>query len=267
MTPNDAHTAPTLRQASGKAMWRALRRLLRTRLVAGILTVVPIWITYAVVKFVFNVMRGATEPLIQWVTDLYATNPNNPIPEEFRGYLDYGVPVLAVLLTLFMLYLLGLFTANVAGRRVLGAMERLVDRVPIVKTVYRSTKQIVATLAGQTEVAVGRVVLIDFPRPGMKCVGFLTSVIKDQDTGRRLCTVFIPTTPNPTTGYMEIVPYEEVTETHWSVEDAARIMMSGGVLCPPEVPFEKRYPPQITPKLAASQPAGADGSSAGPATP
>jgi uncharacterized membrane protein len=87
-----------------------------------------------------------------------------------------------------------------------------------------------------------KVVLIEFPRPGMKCIGFLTSVIEDVDTGRKMATVFISTTPNPTTGYMEIVPLEEVSETGWTVEEAVKLLMSGGILSPPKVPFDRIHP-------------------------
>lgn len=224
-------------------MYRALRRLLQTRIVAGILVVLPIWVTWAVVKFVFNIMRGATQPLVARITR-YITSSESPVPDHFKTLLDWGEPVLAVLMTLFILYLLGLFTANIFGRRVISTLETVVDRVPIVKTIYRSTKQIVTTLSGQADVTAGRVVLVEFPRPGMKCLGFMTSTVTDIDTGRRLCTVFIPTTPNPTTGYMQIMPAEEVSETDWTVEDAAKIMMSGGVLCPREVPFDRVRPAQ-----------------------
>jgi uncharacterized membrane protein len=76
----------------------------------------------------------------------------------------------------------------------------------------------------------------------MKCIGFLTSVIEDVDTGRKMATVFISTTPNPTTGYMQILPLEEVSETGWTVEEAVKLLMSGGILSPPKVPFDQIHP-------------------------
>jgi uncharacterized membrane protein len=109
-------------------MWAAVRRLLQTRIVAGVLIVVPIYITYLIVAFVFNTMRYATEPLAQWVTDAYAKDPKSPVPAFFKPYLDWLVPVVAVLLTLFLLYLLGVFAANIFGRRIIAGLERLVGR-------------------------------------------------------------------------------------------------------------------------------------------
>jgi len=223
-------------------MWAAVRGLLRTRIVAGVLIVVPIYITYLVVVFVFDTMRFATEPLAQWVTDEYAKNPKSPVPAFFKPYLDWLVPVVAVLLTLFLLYLLGMFAANIFGRRVIAGIERLVDRVPVAKTVYHATKQILATVAGQTEMSGRRVVLVEFFRPGMKSVGILTSILKDADTGRALCAVFIPTTPNPAVGYTQVVPIEEVSMTDWTVEEAVKIVMSGGIMLPDKVAFDRIHP-------------------------
>ncbi len=202
---------------------------------AGVLTVLPIYITWAVVKFVFGMMWEATHPLALWVTTVSAENPNSPIPAFLRARLSWLEPVIAVLLTLFFLYLLGFCTAHLFGRRILEGIERLVDRVPIAKTVYRLTKQIVTTMAGQTEMSRGRVVLVEVYRPGIKCVGFLTSVLTDQGTGREFCTVFIPSTPNPAVGYTHIVAREQVVETDWTMEKAVKIVVSGGVAAPSEI--------------------------------
>lgn len=235
-------------------MWAALRRLLRTRIVAGVLTVLPIWVTWAVLKFVFNLMKDATEPLAAWMARMSASDPKSPIPQFLKPWLvpapDEGgsaplVSVMAVLLTLFLLYMLGFFTAHVFGRRMLSSLERLVDRVPVAKTVYRATKQIISTFAGSSDLSGSRVVLVEFFRPGMKSVGFLTSMIKDKDTGRDLAVVFIATTPNPMVGYTQIMPVEAVSETDLTVEDAVKLVMSGGVMAPSELPFDKMRPPPV----------------------
>jgi uncharacterized membrane protein len=252
----------SLRQASGKAMWAALRRLLRTRIVAGVLTVLPIWVTWAVLKFVFTMMKDATEPLAAWLARMSAENPKIPIPEFVKPWLvpsaDQGgsaplVSVLAVLLTLFLLYLLGFFTANVFGRRTLSSLERLVDRVPVAKTVYRATKQIISTVASSNDLSGSRVVMVEFFRPGMKSLGFLTSMIKDKDTGRDLAVVFIATTPNPMVGYTQVMPVEAVSETDLTVEEAVKLVMSGGVMSPSALPFDKMRPPRTDLLRSAGQ--------------
>jgi uncharacterized membrane protein len=91
----------------------------------------------------------------------------------------------------------------------------------------------------------------------MKCIGFLTAVMKDTDTGRDMASIFISTTPNPTTGYMQIVPLDEVSETNWTVEEAVKLLMSGGVLSPPSVAFDRIHPVKWrAPTPAKSTPGG-----------
>ena len=129
-----------------------MRALLRTRIVAGLLTVIPIWVTWVVVKFVFDTMKSATQPLAKKVATLVLEANEELVPERVADYVDYyvdwGVPILAVLLTLFLLYMLGLLTASVFGRRLILLAEIIVGRLPLVKTIYRSTKQIVMTIGG-----------------------------------------------------------------------------------------------------------------------
>ncbi len=287
-----------------RRLWAAFRALLRTRILTGILIVIPILVTWYVVSFVFNTMRMVTEPVAwkiarqvqegqplklvprsggkleselisqafnrlleedlpstldplekQAVVDrlsrklvyLLRDMPDMPVGTRSEMYLQWIIPIAAVLLTLFMLYILGLMGASVLGRRVIRLIEGIFERVPLVKTIYKSTKQIVVTLGGGQAMEFQRVVLVEFPRPGMKCIGFLTSVMKDAETGRDLATVFISTTPNPTTGYMQIVPLEELSETNWSVEDAVKLLMSGGVISPPRVPFDRIRPVRWSP--------------------
>ncbi|MCH7993838.1 MAG: DUF502 domain-containing protein, partial [Planctomycetes bacterium] len=142
--------------------------------------------------------------------------------------------------------ILGFLTANVFGRRLLLLMERLFENLPLVKTIYGSTKQIFLTLAGGGDLRqFQQVVLVEFPRPGMKCLGFLTSISEDIDTGRKLATIFISTTPNPTTGYMQIVPLDEVSATGWTVEEAVKVLMSGGILTPSKIPFDCVHPIEV----------------------
>lgn len=220
-------------------LWPTVRTLLRTRIVAGLLTVIPIWVTWVIVKWIFDTMRSATEPLAQMAKDAIVEANKEIVPEQIQDYLDWIVPLLAVLLTLFILYVLGLLTANVFGRRMIQFIERGFARLPLVKTIYTSTKQIVMTLGGGRSMHFQRVVLVEFPHPGMRCIGFLTSVMRDRDTGRPMANVFISTTPNPTTGYMQIIPLENVYETGWSVEEAVKVLISGGIISPPSVPYDK----------------------------
>lgn len=244
MTGDSRQPQETVRTINSKPrhLSRALHVLLRTRILAGLATFIPLWVTWVVVKFLFDAMRSATQPIVehgvQWVTRSRGSQA-----EELPVYVNWAVPVAAVLLTLFSLYLLGLLTTNVLGRRLMLLFEGVFERLPLVKTIYGSTKRVVLTLAGgRDSTQFQKVVLVEFPRPGMKCIAFLTSVIEDEDTGRKIATVFISTTPNPTTGYMQILPLEEVCETGWTVEEAVKVLMSGGLLSPPKIPFDRVRP-------------------------
>lgn len=247
------------RSAQPRRLWPAARALLRTRIVAGLLTVIPIWVTWVVVKFVFDTMKAATEPLAQSVAEAVLKANKDLVPQTVQDYKEWLVPVWAVLLTLFLLYLLGLLTASVFGRRMILLVEKIFGKLPLVKTVYNACKQIVVTFGSGRSADFKRVVLVEFPRPGMKCIAFLTSVMRDVDTGRLIANVFISTTPNPTTGYMQILPLDEVCETDWTVEETVKLLMSGGILSPPTVPFDKIRPVRPDPSLFAK--------GAGPASP
>lgn len=146
--------------------------------------------------------------------------------------IEIGLSIFSVLLTIMILYLIGLFAANLFGRRVIEWYESLFDRVPLVKTVYRSSKQILATFAGEQSRELQRAALIPFPQERMRCVGFITGIFRDSLTNEELATVFIPTTPNPTTGYLQILKRKDLVELDWSVEEAVRTIMSGGILRP-----------------------------------
>jgi uncharacterized membrane protein len=147
-------------------------------------------------------------------------------------YVQWTVPIVAVLLTFGVLYVIGLFTANYFGRRLINLFEQFVERVPMVKTIYRAIKQILGSFHGDQTRNFQRVALIPFPQEKMRCVGFITATFFDSVTKDELATVFIPTTPNPTTGYLQVVRRSELTELDWSVEDAVRTIMSGGILRP-----------------------------------
>ena len=144
---------------------------------------------------------------------------------------DSGPRLLA---TLAIVFLLGLVSRNVIGRR-LGIAERIVRRIPIARSLYSSTKEVLASLAHSRTDAFKRVVLFEYPRRGIWSIGFVTGTVTrradDPPTGD-LLTVFVPTTPNPTSGFLILVPRTETTELRISVEEGVRLVVSGGILRP-----------------------------------
>jgi uncharacterized membrane protein len=251
-----AEEPTAVRPRRGKSRVAAtLKALIRTRVTAGLLVVLPIWITILLVKFVFTMMRDASQWVVlallrsEWFQQ-HIWRLKLPEGKKFdldaflaeQPALDWGIAIVSVFLTIFILYSIGLFTRNIVGRRLIDTFERLLDRVPLVKTVYRSSKQILATFSGEQSREFQRVALVPFPQEKMRCVGFITATFKDSLTGEELATVFIPTTPNPTTGYLQILKRKELVELDWSVEDAVRTIMSGGILRPDFLTIARQKP-------------------------
>ena len=222
-----------------------VKALIRTRVTAGVITILPIVVTIWLVRVVFGWMRDASQWVVvaaleskwfyRYVWKLGETEGAkvdlDKFLEQYPAF-DWGLAIFSVLLTIFFLYAIGIFAANIVGRRALALLDRVVERVPLVKTVYRGLKQILSSLSGDQTQNFQRVALVPFPHKGMRCVGFVTNIFKDSITGEELCSIFISTTPNPTTGYLQILKRSEITELDWSVEEAIRTIMSGGILKP-----------------------------------
>lgn len=208
---------------------------LRNYLLAGVLTVIPIWITWLIFEFIVRQLSSFGRP---WVFAL-----SRPVRRYWPELADIILQpwfenVLAVIITLLGLLLLGWITTRVVGRKLLATFDGLVQSIPFVEKIYGATKALLTTFEqkpGQSQ----RVVLIEFPSPDMKTVGFVTRIINDADTGRKLAAVYVPTTPNPTSGYMELVPIERITTTDWTLEEAMSFVMSGGTVSPTQVNYER----------------------------
>jgi uncharacterized membrane protein len=201
-------------------------------LLTGLLTFIPIWLTWAVFKFIFSLLSQVNLP---WVAALLAALAN-AFPESI-GRLNQGwlVSILAFVVTIVALYLTGWAASHVFGRRLIAMFEALILRIPLAQTIYGGTKKLMSMMQKKPD-GMQRVVLIDFPSPELKSVGFVTRVFKDA-AGRDLAAVYVPTTPNPTGGYLEIVPVERLVATDWSVDQAMAFILSAGAAAPDALPF------------------------------
>ena len=202
-------------------------------LITGLLAFIPVWITWVVFKFVFTLLAGVGAPLVTGIIGLIGLGAPHAAQALHR---DWVVSILAFILTLVALYLLGWLSTRVIGRRMLGRVDRLLERLPLVHTIYGGVKKLM-TLMRNKPGGTQRVVLIDFPHKEMKSVGFVTRILREQGTGRELAAVYVPTTPNPTSGYLEVVPVEKLTPTDWSVDQAMSFIISGGAVAPDSIPF------------------------------
>jgi uncharacterized membrane protein len=206
-----------------------LQRLFLT----GLLTLLPIWLTWVVVKFVFGLLSDISRPLIGPALHNIALRD----PARWAWLDDLWVQTaLAVLATVAVVLLSGWLARRVVGQRLLRWFEALVSRVPLASSVYSSARKLFDILQTQPD-GTQRVVLIDFPHRGIKAVGFVTRILREDGTGRELAAVYVPTTPNPTGGYLELVPVDQLTPTDWSVDQAMTFIISGGAVAPDRIPF------------------------------
>jgi uncharacterized membrane protein len=204
----------------------------------GLLTLLPLWLTWVVVKFVFVLLSDISRPLIgPLLHDLAAGNPALHWLDE-----PWVQTALALLATLVVILLSGLMARRVIGQRLLRWFEVFIARIPLASTIYGSARKLLDILQTQPD-GTQRVVLIDFPHNEMKSVGFVTRILREQGTGRELAAVYVPTTPNPTSGYLEVVPVEKLTPTNWTVDQAMSFIISGGAVAPDTIPFSVRRLP------------------------
>ena len=204
-------------------------------MLTGLLTILPLWVTWLVFSFVLGVLASLGTPLVGALLNGIALV--SPHLAKMLGS-KWMLSVMALLITVFGLYGLGWIAHRVIGRRFLDAFDTLLERIPLVQTIYGGTKKLMNVLQTRPD-RVQRVVLVDFPREGMKVVGFVTRIMIEEGSGREMAAVYIPTTPNPTGGYLEVVAVEELTPTDWTMDQAMAFIISGGAVAPETLPGMK----------------------------
>jgi len=194
-----------------------MTKRLRNYLLTGLIVLFPIYATYYVIVVLFNFIDGMLRPLVD-------------------RYFPYHIPGLGALLTLGIVLLTGVLATNIIGRQIIRYGENLLLRMPVIRNVYVLFKQIVDAFWGPGKVTFRQVVLMEFPRPGVYSIGFVTGEgVSEAEyrTGKDLVNVFIITTPNPTTGFLYLVPREELIYLDMSVEEGLKLVISGGIIIPP----------------------------------
>jgi len=204
---------------------RALRHIRRC-LVSGLLLLIPLGITIFVLQFLFRILAVFLTPIVKFA------------PREAPPKLVF---ILAFFVLLLLLYLAGVLTRNVLGRRLFAYGERLLLRIPVIRSVYAASKQVVTSLSAGGQSAYKSVVALDFFSPSFRVLGFVAGTVTNV-AGETFYKVFIPTAPNPTSGYLVMIPREQAHVTSLTVEEALKIIVSGGVISPERVELGRQKP-------------------------
>ncbi|MCU0834053.1 MAG: DUF502 domain-containing protein [Chromatiaceae bacterium] len=201
----------------------------------GILTAIPILVTLAVFQFFLGQLSNFGRPTVRVIAK--SVGEYSPTLGRWLLEVPWLQSTIAVLLTVAAIYLLGWAVSRIVGRRVLTLLEALLARIPLVTKVYGSTKQLIQAFQRKPEGGLQRVVLIEFPHKDMKAVGFVTQTFVDTTQGMELAAVYVPTTPNPTSGYLEIVPSDRLVSLDWTMDEAMTFIISGGTVSPGRICF------------------------------
>ena len=205
-------------------------RDLQRNILAGVITIGPLFVTWLVFSFVLGNLAKAGMPLLRFFETIF--------PEDWLAQ-PWLQPALAIVLTLVVLYVVGRVTSLVVGRQAFSLFEALLERLPFVAKVYTSVRQLLDTMMAKKESS-QRVVLIDFPIAGQKSVGFLTRTITDSTTGQELAAVLLPNAINPTSAFLQVLPMDRVTETDLTMEQAMSMLLTGGAVAPESIRFTQQ---------------------------
>lgn len=223
MTATDDQTAEPTPPRPPRREGIGLMGRLRAYFLAGVLVAAPIAITVYIAWWFISFIDGSVRPLI-------------PVRYNPENYLPFSIPGIGLAVVVIVLTLIGAFAAGYVGRLVLRIGEGLVERMPVVRSVYGAVKQIFETVLAKKSNAFREVVVVEYPRQGVWSLGFITGAAHPEIqrvSGEDLVNVFIPCAP-PTAGYLVIVPRRDVTVLDLTVEDGLKLVVSGGIVAPPD---------------------------------
>ncbi|MCY4230326.1 MAG: DUF502 domain-containing protein [Alphaproteobacteria bacterium] len=217
---------------------RSLPARFRNYVIAGVLVTAPIgitaWLAWQIVQFFDSSVRAIV--------------PEGYNPEQ---YLPFSIPGIGLVIFVLALWLIGYATANLMGRTLIETGERVLSRMPVVRTVYGALKQIFETVLAHKSTAFRQVVLVEYPRRGLWCLAFVSGKTEGEVQNLsedELVNIFLPTTPNPTSGFLLFVPKRDLTPLSMTVEEGIKMVVSGGIVTPPDRRSEAE---RSTPKIPA----------------
>ena len=186
-------------------------------ILTGLFSILPIAATYWIVSKLFNLFSNPGSTIVEII---FSENIPPYIPE-----------LVGFILTILFIYIIGILVSNVLGKRVYLWLEAILSRIPIVNAVYRTIKQITTTISSPERQAFKKVVFIEYPRKGIWTLTMVTGESTNKK-GEKFYHIFVPTTPNPTSGYMLYIPQKDTQKTDISIEEGLKIIISGGMLAP-----------------------------------
>jgi len=199
-------------------MTKKIFKHLRTKILAGILVILPLGITFFILKFVFNTLDTILDPLIPEVT-----------VSLFRRV--FHLPGIGIISFFLLLYLIGVIATNVLGRKLVNWADRLFTNIPVVKNIYLSSKQLTDAFSTSRKGAFRQAVFVEFPREGNYVLGFVTNELTDLEQQKRV-TVFVPTAFVPPQGFLLFLPKEKILPSQLTIEEAIKTIMSVGIVTP-----------------------------------
>lgn len=205
----------------------------RARLLRGVILVLPLVVTVWLLGLLFDVINRNVTPLVRALFESIG------VPGLQLWWARLGIPIVSLALTVLFIYLLGLVGGNLAARRLLVLVESWILRIPLVKGIYGSSRQLLNAFSFTGTRAFSKVVIVEYPRRGIWTFGFVTGEVEHRirhpDRELAAVPVFLPTTPNPTSGWMSLVPTGELRIVDISIEDAVKLIVSGGIVSPPDI--------------------------------
>jgi uncharacterized membrane protein len=217
-------------------------RSLQRNILAGVITIGPLFVTYLIFSFLLGALAKAGLPVVQLFAATFSSGWfSNPLLES----------ALAVVLTLAVLYIVGRVTSLVIGRQAFDLFEAVLERLPFVAKVYTSVRQLIDTMMAKKSTS-QRVVLVDFPIVGQKSIGFLTRTLTDSTSGELLAAVLLPNAINPTSAFLQVLPISRVILTDLTMEQAMSMLMTGGAVGPETIRYSQPEPVADEPGLRPS---------------
>ncbi len=206
-------------------MFKKLKHRIRNIFIAGLLIILPVGITYLVLSLLFNNVDKLLSPILTKLL-IFIDVPIRP---------GYRIPGLGFISTILIVFFAGLLTTNIFGRKLVKLGELILEKIPVVRSIYTAVKQVIDTIAHTNKKAFRQVVILEYPRKGLYSVGFITCDSKGeiQDaTGDDMINIFVPTTPNPTSGYLIFASKKDIIPLSMTVEDGIKLVISGGIVTP-----------------------------------